>query len=60
SQLRFYEKYNSRSSLRFLKIYLRWNVFALGLIGAGEEREERARYRDELRRLVSGRGSRVN
>ncbi|MBN2409485.1 MAG: glycosyltransferase family 2 protein [Candidatus Aminicenantes bacterium] len=60
SQLRFYEKHNSRNSRRFLRLYLRWIVFVLGLIGAGGESEERNRYRDGLRKLVSGRGREVN
>ncbi|MFZ2053460.1 MAG: glycosyltransferase family 2 protein [Candidatus Aminicenantales bacterium] len=57
SQLLFYEKHNSRNSLRFLKLYLRWNVFVLGLIRSREDREERVRYRDGLRKIASGRGS---
>ncbi len=54
SQFRFYEKHNSRNSLRLLKLYLKWEIFVLGLIGGEEESEERARYRDGLRKLVSG------
>ncbi|HUU38266.1 MAG TPA: glycosyltransferase family 2 protein [Candidatus Desulfaltia sp.] len=57
SQLRFYEKHNSRNSRRLLKFYLRWNVLVLGLIRSKKDREERARYREGLRRLASGRGS---
>ena len=57
SQLRFYDKHNSRNSLRFLKLYLRWNVFVLGLIRSRKDRGERARYRDGLRKLASGPGS---
>jgi GT2 family glycosyltransferase len=54
SQLRFYEKHSSRTSLRLLKLYLRWNVFVLGFNRAGEESGGRAGYRDGLRKLISG------
>jgi len=57
SQFRFYEKHNSRHSLRLLKLYLRWNVFLCGLIRPRADGGERALYRDGLRKLVSGRGS---
>jgi GT2 family glycosyltransferase len=57
SQLRFYEKHSSRNSRRLLQLYLRWNVFALGFIPAGKEREERMLYRDGLRHLAAGPGS---
>ncbi len=57
SQLRFYEKHNSRYSLRLLKLYLRWNVFLSGFISPKAKRMERAQYRDGLRKLASGPGS---
>ncbi len=57
SQLRFYEKHNSRNSLRFLKLYLRWAVFVLGLVRSSRDREGRNLYRYGLRKLVAGRGS---
>jgi N-acetylglucosaminyl-diphospho-decaprenol L-rhamnosyltransferase len=57
SQLHFYDKHNSRNSLRLLKLYLRWKVFVLGLIRSRKDREERAGYREGLRRLASGPGS---
>jgi GT2 family glycosyltransferase len=57
SQLRFYEKHNSRYSLRLLKLYLRWIVFVLGFIPSRKEREEKTRYRAGLRKLASGAGN---
>jgi GT2 family glycosyltransferase len=57
SQLRFYKKHNSRNSLRLLKLYLRCNVLLSGLVRLKADGTERARYRDELREIVSGPGS---
>ena len=54
SQLRYYEKHNSRASLRFLRFYLKWNVFVLGLLRLRKHSGERVRYREGLRKLVSG------
>lgn len=54
SQLRYYEKHNSRASLCFLKFYLKWNIFILGFLKPGKGNGERRDYREGLRMLVSG------
>ncbi len=54
SQLCYYEKHNSRASLRFLKLYLKWTVLTLGVFRPKKDREERSQYREGLRTLVSG------
>ena len=52
SQLRYYEKHNSKTSRRWLKLYLRWIVFLLGRLGP--RAEGAVLYRQGLRELVSG------
>jgi GT2 family glycosyltransferase len=55
SQLRFYEKHSSRLSLRFLKIYLRLTIMALGL--SSRRNEEIKLYRQGLREVLAGPGA---
>lgn len=57
SQLRYYEKHNSRASLCFLKFYLKWNVLVLGLLRLRKNGGELPHFRKELRKLISGRES---
>jgi GT2 family glycosyltransferase len=58
SQLRFYEKYSSRLSLRFLKIYLRLTIMVLGL--SIKRRDEKMNFRQGLREILAGPGGRAN
>jgi GT2 family glycosyltransferase len=52
SQLRFYRKHNSRSSLRLLRIYLKAVTIALGV--RPTRNEEKRRFREALRGVLEG------
>lgn len=58
SQLRFYKKHNSRSSLRLLGLYLRLTILALG--PALGKNEAKGRYRQGLKEILAGQDARVN
>ena len=54
SQLRFYRKHNSLSSLRLLRLYLKLTVLALGLGASKQRDEDRKSFREGLRRILTG------
>jgi len=54
SQLRFYNKHNSRLSLRLLRLYLKLTILALGLGASTQKDEERKLFREGLRRILTG------
>jgi GT2 family glycosyltransferase len=58
SQLRFYEKHNSRWSLKFLRLYLKLTIFTLGL--AIKKNEAKGLYRQGLKEILAGPDAGVN
>jgi hypothetical protein len=57
SQLRFYEKHNSRLSLRLLRFYLKLTISALGLGASTQRDSERRLFREGLRKILTGKGA---